>query len=53
MPLSNIPCFTGLSYAEIVTAGINQFRLQSINQGTAKGAIDVCIDNVRIFYKKK
>ncbi len=53
LPLSNIPCFTGLTYAEIVTAGINQFRLQSINQGTAKGAIDVCIDNVRIFYKKK
>ena len=53
MPLSNIPCFTGLTYAEIVALGINQFRFQSINQGTARGFIDVCFDNVRIFYKKK
>ena len=53
LPLSRIPCFAGLSYGEIVTLGINQFRLQSINQGTSRGFIDVCLDNVRIFYKKK
>jgi hypothetical protein len=53
LPLSNIPCFAGHSYADIVTLGINQFRLQSINQGTSRGFIDVCLDNVRIFYKKK
>ena len=53
LPLSRIPCFAGLSYGEIVTLGISHFRLQSINQGTSRGFIDVCLDNVRIFYKKK
>ena len=43
----------GKTYAEIVEAGLNQFRIQSINQGTARGYIDVCIDNVRIYYQKK
>ena len=33
---------------------VEKFRdIQSINQGTSRGFIDVCIDNVRIFYKKK
>lgn len=53
MSLNNIPCYTGLTYADIVEKGLNQFRIQSINQGTSRGFIDVCIDNVRIFYKKK
>ena len=53
LPLSEFPCYKGLSYADIVSVGLNQFRIQSINQGTARGFIDVCIDNVRIFYKKK
>lgn len=53
VPLSVFPCYTDLTYAEIVNVGLNQFRIQSINQGTARGFIDVCFDNVRIFYKKK
>ncbi len=52
-PLSNFACYQGKSYADIVTTGLNQFRLQSINQGAVTGKIDICIDNVRIFYKKK
>ena len=53
MPLSNFGCYAGKTYADIVTTGLNQFRLQSINQGSVQGMIDVCFDNVRIFYKKK
>ncbi len=53
LPLSSFPCYEGKTYAEIVEAGLNQFRIQSINQGTARGYIDVCIDNVRIYYQKK
>ena len=53
LPLSCFPCYQGKSYADIVTTGLNQFRIQSINQGTSRGRIDVCLDNIRIFYKKK
>ena len=50
MPLSNFDCYKGKSYADIVTTGLNQFRLQSINQGTPSGKIDVKFDNVRVIY---
>lgn len=50
MPLSNFACYAGKSYSEIVTTGLNQFRLQSINQGTPSGKIDVKFDNVRVIY---
>ena len=53
LPLSCFPCYEGKTYAEIVEIGLNQFRIQSINQGTSRGYIDVCIDNVRIYYQKK
>ena len=50
LPLSKFECYAGKSYAEIVTTGLNQFRLQSINQGTPSGKIDVKFDNVRVIY---
>ena len=53
LPLSKFACYAGKSYADIVNTGLSQFRLQSINQGTAKTHVDVCFDNIRIFYKKK
>ena len=53
LPLSKFACYAGKTYAEIVNTGLSQFRYQSINQGTPKGKIDVCFDNVRIIYHKK
>ena len=53
LPLSKIPVYTGKTYAEIVALGLNQFRMQSINQGTVQGNVDICFDNVRIIYQKK
>ena len=54
MPLELLPAYKGKTYAEIKELGIDNFRLQSINQGSAQpGHIDVCVDNVRIYYKKK
>ena len=53
LPLSCFECYAGKTYAEIVETGLNQFRIQSINQGTARGRINVCFDNVRIIYLKK
>ena len=50
VPLSNFACYAGKTYADIVTTGLNQFRLQSINQGTTSGKIDVKFDNVRVIY---
>ncbi len=50
LPLSKFACYQGKSFAEIVTVGLNQFRLQSINQGTPSGKINVKFDNVRVIY---
>jgi hypothetical protein len=50
LPLSSFACYTGKSYSEIVATGLNQFRLQSINQGTPSGKINVKFDNARIIY---
>ena len=53
VPLSKFGKYKGKDYRFVVENGINQFRIQFINQGTARGDVDVYIDNVRIFYKKK
>ena len=53
LPLSKFACYSGKSYAEIQTTGLNQFRLQSINQSTTRGKVDVKFDNARIIYIPK
>ncbi|MBR3087884.1 MAG: IPT/TIG domain-containing protein [Prevotella sp.] len=53
VPLSKFGKYRGKDYRFVVENGINQFRIQFINQGTARGNVDVYVDNVRIFYKKK
>lgn len=53
LPLSKFACYKGKSYAEIKTTGLNQFRLQSINQSTTRGKVDVKFDNVRVIYIPK
>lgn len=50
VPLSKFACYQGKTFSEIKTVGLNQFRIQSINQGTAKGKVDVKVDNVRVIY---
>ena len=52
VPLSVFPCYAGKTYADIVALGLENFRIQSINQGSKVGKIDVCFDNIRLFYKK-
>ena len=52
VPLSVFACYAGKTYADIVALGLENFRIQSINQGTIAGDIDVCFDNVRLYYKK-
>lgn len=53
IPLSSFMKYKGKDYKFVYENGINQFRIQSMNQGTRKGKIDVCFDNIRIFYNKK
>lgn len=53
LPLSAFEMYQGATYAQIKAAGIEQFRIQSINQHTVPGNIDVCIDNIRLIYIKK
>ena len=53
LPLSKFACYKGKTYAEIKTTGLNQFRLQSINQSTTRGRVDVKFDNARIIYIPK
>ncbi len=53
LPLSKFACYKGKSYADIKTTGLNQFRLQSINQSTTRGKVDVKFDNVRVIYIPK
>lgn len=53
LSLRNFPVFSGLTYADIKNIGIENIRIQSINQGTKPGKIDFCLDNIRIIYIKK
>lgn len=53
LPLSAFGMYEGLTYADIKAKGIDHFRIQSINQHTVPGNIDVCIDNIRLIYIKK
>ena len=50
LPLSRFACYAGKSLADVVATGLNQFRIQSINQSTSRGKIDVKFDNVRVIY---
>lgn len=50
--LNNFPCFAGKTYAEIKALGIHQFRIQSANQSTKSGTVDVRFDNIRLIYLK-
>lgn len=53
LPLSVFSKFAGKTYADVVADGIHQFRIQSTNQSTSRGKVDVSIDNVRIIYVPK
>lgn len=53
LPLSVFSKYEGMTYADIKALGIENFRIQSINQHTVPGNIDVCIDNIRLIYIKK
>ena len=53
LPLSKFNCYKGKTYAEIKNVGLNQFRLQSINQSTTRGKVDVKFDNARVIYIPK
>jgi hypothetical protein len=53
LPLSRFACYQGKTFADIKTIGLNQFRLQSINQSTSRGKVDVKFDNARIIYIPK
>ncbi len=49
--LNNFDCYAGKTFGEIVSVGLNQFRMMNYNQGwTYKGDIDIKIDNVRVIY---
>lgn len=50
LPLSKFACYKGMTFAEIKSTGLNQFRLQSINQSTTRGKVDVKFDNCRVIY---
>jgi len=52
LPLSKFGMFAGRTYKDVVETGINQIRLQSINQSVTTGKIDVFFDNIRLYYKK-
>ncbi len=53
VPLSKFACYAGKSFSDIKTVGLNQFRIQSINQSTTSGKIDVKLDNIRVIYIPK
>lgn len=54
VPIKKFPAYSKLStYGEVKNAGVSIFRLQSINQTSSAGKIDVRIDNVRIIYIPK
>ncbi|MBQ0046932.1 MAG: hypothetical protein KBT33_05375 [Prevotellaceae bacterium] len=53
LSLENFGCYAGLTYADIKSVGLSQFRIQSINQGSKPGRVDVCVDNIRLIYLPK
>ncbi len=53
LPLSKFGKYAGKTYADVVADGIHQFRIQSINQSTSRGKVDVYLDNIRIIYVPK
>ena len=53
LPLSKFGKYAGKIYADVVADGIHQFRIQSINQSTSRGKVDVYLDNIRIIYVPK
>lgn len=53
VPLSKFACFEGKSLSEFKSVGIPQFRIQSINQSTTTGNINVRFDNIRVIYIPK
>lgn len=50
VPLDYFACYNGKTYADIVKAGLNQFRIMQFNEGATKGNVDVKFDNVRVIY---
>ena len=42
----------GLTYADLKTAGLDEVRMQIINQSTKPMNVDFYIDNLRIYYNK-
>jgi len=52
VPLSSFGMYKGLTYKDVYEGGINQIRLQSINQSTTKGSVWVYFDNIRLYYNK-
>lgn len=48
--LDNFDCYAGKTFSEIVSTGLDQFRIMYYNQGTLSGNVDVKIDNVRVIY---
>ncbi|MCD7713390.1 MAG: hypothetical protein LUI08_00430 [Prevotella sp.] len=48
--LDNFDCYQGMTWSQIVDTQLWQFYLMYYNQGTAKGDVDVKIDNIRVIY---
>ena len=48
--LDNFDCYAGKTFSEIVSTGLDQFRIMYYNQGTLSGNVDLKIDNVRVIY---
>ena len=53
VPLSKFGCYAGKDFSAIKSTGLNQFRIQSINQSTTFGKVDVKFDNIRVIYIPK
>ena len=53
VPLSKFNCYAGKDFSAIKSVGLNQFRIQSINQSTTSGKLDVKFDNIRVIYIPK
>lgn len=50
LSLNRFSCYAGLTWADIKSTGLPQFRIMFINQATAPGHVDVKLDNVRVVY---
>lgn len=53
VPLSKFDMFDGMTFSEMKTYGIPQFRIQLINQSTTTGSVNVKFDNIRVIYIPK